>query len=166
MFRNFVRENRSFHEPWVQPPDTPQAFRTFMINRNRSDRYERFLVLRVEDDRLIGVINLNEIVRGVTQTAYLAYYGSQHACGTGAMAEGLQLIMRHAFDRMKLHRLEAGIQPGNERSIRFVKRAGFRCEGLARKLIQINGVWCDHERWAILDEEWRQTQRKPRPTDG
>jgi ribosomal-protein-alanine N-acetyltransferase len=70
------------------------------------------------------------------------------------MREGLALVIAHAFGRMKLHRLEANIQPGNIRSVRLVKRLGFKREGLSPRYLKIAGRWRDHERWALLAEEY------------
>jgi ribosomal-protein-alanine N-acetyltransferase len=53
-----------------------------------------------------------------------------------------------------LHRLEANIQPGNLSSIGLVRSLGFKKEGFSEKYLQINGEWMDHERWAILVENW------------
>ena len=71
------------------------------------------------------------------------------------MSEGLGLLLRLAFRRLRLHRLEANIQPGNAQSIALVRRAGFRREGLSPRYLKIGGRWRDHERWAITVEEWR-----------
>jgi len=64
-------------------------------------------------------------------------------------------MLRHVFVTMKLHRLEANIQPRNAASIAVVKRAGFSLEGYSRRYLKIGGRWRDHERWAILAEDWR-----------
>jgi len=71
------------------------------------------------------------------------------------MTEAIALMLRHAFVDLKLHRLEANIQPGNVPSIALVKRGGFVKEGYSRRYLKICGRWRDHERWAILVEDWR-----------
>jgi ribosomal-protein-alanine N-acetyltransferase len=71
------------------------------------------------------------------------------------MAEGLSLVLDDAFRRRRLHRLEANIQPGNRPSIRLVRRLGFRREGYSARYLRIAGRWRDHERWAILADEYR-----------
>jgi ribosomal-protein-alanine N-acetyltransferase len=69
------------------------------------------------------------------------------------MKEGLRLVLRYAFRELKLHRLEANIQPDNIPSLALVKSCGFRKEGLSPRYLKINGEWRDHERWAILADE-------------
>jgi ribosomal-protein-alanine N-acetyltransferase len=71
------------------------------------------------------------------------------------MSEALQLMLKYAFKKLKLHRLEANIQPGNAASIALVKRAGFVREGYSQRYLKVSGRWRDHERWAIIAEDWR-----------
>jgi ribosomal-protein-alanine N-acetyltransferase len=65
------------------------------------------------------------------------------------MREGLALVVRHAFRSLKLHRLEANIQPANVGSIALVKSLRFEREGYSPRYLKIGGRWRDHERWAI-----------------
>ena len=123
------------------------------LHRDAAERC--FLVCRQDDDALAGVYNVSQIARGFFESAYLGYYAFAPTAGKGLMAEGLELVMRHCFRQLKLHRLEANIQPDNERSKRLVERAGFRYEGYSPRYLKIGGRWRDHERWAITREDWR-----------
>ena len=96
------------------------------------------------------MINLNEIVRGAFQSAYLGYYIGTPYAGQGYMMEALKLVIEYAFNELRLHRLEANIQPQNAASLALVKRCGFRKEGFSPRYLKIDGDWRDHERWAIL----------------
>ena len=71
------------------------------------------------------------------------------------MREGIELVLREAFLTLRLHRIEANIQPGNQASIALARGAGFRREGFSPRYLKIGGRWRDHERWAILADEWR-----------
>ena len=71
------------------------------------------------------------------------------------MKAGLQLVLAHAFGELNLHRIEANIQPANQASIALVRGCGFRQEGFSPKYLRIAGEWRDHERWALLAEEFQ-----------
>jgi [ribosomal protein S5]-alanine N-acetyltransferase len=104
---------------------------------------------------MVGVVNLNNLIRGAFHNAFLGYYGFVPYSGEGLMHEGMLLVLNHAFRKLKLHRLEANIQPGNHASIALVQKCGFVREGFARRYLKIGGRWRDHERWAILSEDFR-----------
>jgi ribosomal-protein-alanine N-acetyltransferase len=78
----------------------------------------------------------------------------------GYLSSGLKYVIDLAFESLKLHRLEADIQPGNDPSKRMIKRAGFRCEGVSPQFIRINDEWIDHERWALTLDEWLMVSRR------
>jgi [ribosomal protein S5]-alanine N-acetyltransferase len=101
-------------------------------------------------NEVVGVVNINEIVAGVFQSAYLGYYGMQRHAGQGYMTEALRAAVAYAFDDLGLHRLEANIQPGNVASLSLVRRVGFQKEGFSPRYLRIDGEWRDHERWALL----------------
>ena len=70
------------------------------------------------------------------------------------MTEAVALVLKHAFSNLKLHRVEANVQPHNTLSINVLKRCGFMKEGFSRNYLKISGRWRDHERWAIIKEDW------------
>jgi ribosomal-protein-alanine N-acetyltransferase len=132
---------------------TPAQFRRYLARCERPD-FVGLLIRRREDSVIVGALELSQIARGGFQSAYLGYHLGAPFAGQGYMTEALQLATRHAFRVLKLHRLEANIQPSNRESIALVKRLGFRREGTSRRYLKISGQWRDHERWAILKEDW------------
>jgi [ribosomal protein S5]-alanine N-acetyltransferase len=152
--------SRKLHRGLVAPPTDAKAFAHWMI-RVREPSVQCFLVCRLEDGAIAGVFMLNQIVLRLFQSAYLGYYAEEPFAGQGYMTEGLQLVLRHGFVVMKLHRLEANVQPENVASIALVKRSRFRLEGFSPRYLKIAGRWRDHQRWAILIDDWRRLRRRP-----
>jgi ribosomal-protein-alanine N-acetyltransferase len=156
-----VKASRPLHRNLVTPPDTRERYRAY-VSSGAKDTCANFLVLVAATDEIAGVINIENIVRGYFDSAFLGYYGFTPHVGLGLMRAGLGLVIDHAFRELKLHRLEANIQPSNERSIGVVKSLGFRLEGYSPKYLKISGRWRDHERWALLREEWpSRTAQRP-----
>lgn len=148
------RASRRLHRGLVSPPVEPEQFEAF-LKRCRRDDSACFLVCRVEDGRVVGAISLSQIARGNFRSAYMGYYTGERYAGRGYMTEAVGLALWYAFEGLKLHRVEANIQPGNVASIAIVRRAGFVQEGYSRRYLKIGGRWRDHERWAVLAEDWR-----------
>jgi ribosomal-protein-alanine N-acetyltransferase len=147
-----VRTSRDLHRPWLYPTDTERAFDGY-IRRNRESDFVGLLICRLSDHRIIGMANLSQIFRGNLQGAYLGFWASAEFAGRGYMTEGLQLVLHYAFKRLRLHRLEANVQPENQKSKALIKRSGFRYEGFSPRYLKVGGKWRDHERWAIVAEE-------------
>ena len=158
------RASARFLRPWEprapRGADKHAAFLR-MLASNRTGRCERLLVCSKLDGRILGYIAINEIIRGAFQCGFLGYWiGAAHA-RRGYMTEALALMLRHAFGALRLHRVEANIMPHNRPSLRLVARAGFRREGLSKRYLEIAGRWQDHERWALLREEFLAGLRRP-----
>ncbi len=148
-----VKASRKLHDRWTRQPSTKEKFRAY-VRQNSGDRV-RVFVCRKEGSAIVGNIHFNNIIRGNFHSCFLSYAAIATYAGKGYMTEGLKLAMRYGFTKLKLHRLEANIQPANVRSIALVKRCGFIKEGLSPRYLKIAGRWRDHERWAITKEAWR-----------
>ena len=133
-------------------PRTAKAFNK-SLERLGSKAHVGYWVL-TESGELAGVININEMVRGSFRSGYLGYYAFAPHNGRGYMTAGLRAVVSRAFRQLRLHRLEANIQPDNEASRRLVKRLGFKLEGFSPRYLKIAGKWRDHERWAVTAENW------------
>ena len=154
-FLRAVRSSRDLHRRWVSPPADLSKFAQH-VKSLRSANREGFVVVAGRED-IVGAINVNEIVRGSFQSAYLGYYAFEPFAGRGFMRAGMRLAISRCFGELSLHRLEANIQPDNARSIALVKSLGFHLEGLSPRYLKIGGRWRDHERWALLSDNWRGT---------
>ncbi|WP_067821691.1 GNAT family N-acetyltransferase [Actinomadura kijaniata] len=151
-FCSLVRASTGLHLPWMQLPATAEDFRDWM--RRFDDGTNRGLLVRVrETGAAAGMVNINSIIRGRYQGASLGYAAFAPSAGRGYMTEGLTLTLRHAFGDLRLHRLEANIQPANKASLALVQRLGFHYEGLSPAYLYIDGEWRDHERWAVTTPE-------------
>jgi ribosomal-protein-alanine N-acetyltransferase len=144
----------ALHEPWVSPCRDEASFHAY-FNRCQDGRYLGLIAREKASGRIAGVVNLGEIVGGFFQNAYLGYYGIAGMSRRGLMTEAVRLGVTYGFRELGLHRLEANIQPGNVPSRALAQRLGFRQEGFSPRYLKIAGDWRDHERWAILAEEWR-----------
>ena len=152
-FTRLVIASRSFLHPWVTPASTAEAYARYLQNCRRASM-SAFVICLVEDRRIIGVCNLSQIFRGNLQQAFLGYWVGAAFSGRGYMTDALRLVLRYAFENLKLHRIEANIQPENGDSKRLVTRVGFRLEGFSPRYLKVVGRWRDHERWAICREDW------------
>ena len=148
-FVDAARRSRALHGHWVTAPLTPAAFRDY-IARFVPPAHHGFVVLTADVGALAGAVNLTNIVMGSFRSGYLGYFAFAGFERRGLMAEGLAQVCRIAFRRLKLHRVEANIQPDNAASIALVRACGFVREGYSPRYLKIAGRWRDHERWALL----------------
>lgn len=148
------RASARFHRGWAYPPKDRKQFAGYLARCQRDD-FRGLLVCLKSDGRIIGSINLSQIFRAGFQSAYMGYYVGADYARQGYMTEAVGLALDYAFRALKLHRVEANIQPHNQASIALVKRLGFTLEGYSRRYLKIGGRWRDHERWAILVEDWK-----------
>ena len=102
----------------------------------------------------MGVCNLSQIFLGNLKSAFLGYWVGAKFAGQGYMTEALDLLLSYAFETLRLHRIEANIQPENAQSKSLVVRIGFCLEGFSPQYLKVAGRWKDHERWAIRREDW------------
>lgn len=158
--RDYGLRSREFHAQWdpVRPADfwelpVVEARLAGQIADGRDDRALcLFLTLKDDPERVLGVANLRDIVRGALMGCHLGYGLAPEALGRGYMTEAVRRTMEIAFDELGLHRVEANVIPRNVRSLAVVERAGFVREGFSARYLRIGGRWEDHIRFARIND--------------
>jgi [ribosomal protein S5]-alanine N-acetyltransferase len=161
--RDFGVRSREFHAPWdpirsADFWDLPQVAERLRVQTLEAQQQTSLcLVFSDKNDpvRIIGVANLRNIIRGAMLGCHLGYALAPDATGRGFMTEAVERIVRIAFDELALHRVEANVIPRNVRSIAVLERAGFSPEGVSPRYLRIAGVWEDHVRYGIINEDLR-----------
>ena len=160
--------SRTFLVPWeptwLDDDLTRASFRRRLRRYSeevRSDIAYSYLIFRAGDGALVGGITLGQIRRGVAQTGTVGYWMGAPFAGQGIMTRAVSILLDHAFDDMRLRRVEAACVPSNEASIRVLERNGFRREGYARRYLCIAGEWRDHLLYAVLRDDPRDRHEPP-----
>lgn len=142
------KQSKFLHEPFVF---APVDIDRYLAQENR------YFVCEKSSHNIVGTFNISNIVRGWFQSGYLGYEVFSPFQQQGFMYQGLILTIAEAFNILNLHRLEANIQADNIGSINLVKKAGFIKEGYSKNYLRIGGKeWKDHERWAIVNDNWQE----------
>jgi len=163
-WRDVRIRNRDWLEPWepLPEPGSPDLLRDAAAFRARCASAARQrhldtahpLGIFLHDGTLVGEINLSGIQRGPFQSAHVGYWVDQARAGQGLVPEALVLVLRLAFEELRLHRVEVAIVPRNRASRRVAEKLRLRDEGTARDYLQIRGTWEDHVRYAMTSDEW------------
>lgn len=164
MWAELRAQSRAFLEPWepqwsrneLSRSAFRQRLRHYLKNLKDGQGYA-FFVFRCIDDALVGGININNIRRGVTQSCSVGYWIGAPFANQGYMSLSLNQVVDFVFHELQLHRLEAACLQHNIASIKLLEKSGFRCEGLAREYLCINGAWQDHKLYALLEQDWLQS---------
>ena len=150
---SLYRSSRQHFRGFAHSDYSRERFELMQLD-SAKDSNENFLICRTDDNAIIGTLNFSQIFRGSFQNAYLGYQLFAGYTGNGYMTEAVAIALRYAFNDLGLHRIEANVQPVNKASVAVLLRSGFTKEGFSKRYLKINGRWRDHERWAILKEDW------------
>lgn len=142
-------ENREFLAPLE--PLRPDAFYTFEGQRrhiaqltDRRSSGSAYPFVMTAGGRLVGAINLSNVVRGAFQSCNVGYWVAEQYNGRGFATDALALVCERAFGELGLHRIEAGTLLHNVASQRVIEKNGFTRIGIAPRYLQIAGTWSDH----------------------
>jgi len=153
LFLEMAYKSKAFHAPWVFPAIDSSAFKELLV-RNTQDNFETVVVRPQGIQDIIGIFNLSQIFYHNFQNTIMGCYANIAYHGQGLMREGLLQTVGYTFFRLKLHRIEANIICGNQRSLNLFSKFGFRHEGMSKNYLYVDDAWRDHEKFALTREDW------------
>ena len=113
------------------------------------------VMVRRDDQQVVGSITLDNIRRGPAQAGTLGYWVGESFARQGYMREAILGLVHHAFTRLDLSRIEAACLPENLASRGVLEKTGFKYEGVAQAYLQINGRWRNHVLYSCLRADRR-----------
>jgi len=157
----YARRNFEAHAPWSPP--APAGWNTLENAHARITKMHTlfevgttysfwFRKVGEPGGPFVGAANLNQVFLGPRRAAFLGYHLDHAHEGQGLMHEALAELVRHAFETLRLHRLEANHLPENKKSAAVLRRLGFSVEGYARDYLFIDGKFRDHVLNALVNE--------------
>ncbi|MDG1282644.1 MAG: GNAT family protein [Pseudorhodobacter sp.] len=154
---NLRDESADFLQPWEPVWSSDHLSRRAFTNRvywaaraKAQGTALPLMMIRREDQALLGAITLDNIRRGPAQAATLGYWMGHRYIRHGYMREAIQAVVHHAFTTLDLSRVEAACLPENAASRGVLEKTGFKYEGVAQSYLQIAGRWRNHVLYANL----------------
>jgi ribosomal-protein-alanine N-acetyltransferase len=136
------------------PPESIDEIHSFLdkifsgIKENTSIAWAISLKGRNE---FTGTVNFHRTIPG-HHRAEIGYQLFSEYWGKGIMSEAVRAVINYGFNTMKLHSIEAQVNPQNEASINLLKRNGFVREAYFRENYYFNGKFLDTPVFTLLNK--------------
>jgi [ribosomal protein S5]-alanine N-acetyltransferase len=119
----------------------------------------RWAIELIEHGEMIGTVGLLRFDFELRR-AEVGYEIARRFWGRGLTPEAVAAVIRYGFAVLGLHRLEAGVLPGNDASVRVLQKIGFLEEGTRRDYLHFKGRFHSFRWFSLLetDESWGTAQ--------
>ena len=119
----------------------------FIMNDSESDMH--FAIVD-EQDEYIGTISLKNIDIQHKKAEY-AISVRERWHGSGVAKEATEMLLKYAFEELKLHRVYLNVLSDNIRAVRFYEKCGFQFEGEFKDDLWLCGEWKTLKWYAMVD---------------
>jgi len=146
---NFEVENKIFFDKGLPPrPEGYFEFSSFKmimleILEEQSDGTCHMHLIRDNNGKMIGRINLHSITGDKDKAAELGYRIGEKEQGKGYASESVNLLLQKAFHDYGLACIKAGTSTENIGSQKVLEKNGFKQVGEEKKVMKVNGKWVD-----------------------
>jgi len=112
----------------------------------------RWAIELVERSEMIGTIGLLRFDFEHCH-AEIGYEIARRWWGRGFASEAAAAVIRYGFSVLGLHRIEAGVLPGNDASVRVLQKLGFLEEGTRRDYLYAKGRFHSFRWFSLLETD-------------
>lgn len=156
---DFLQTNKAFFEPFEAPKKPSYYTLSYQTENLKAEyhaflntKYIRFYVFRKDiPDCIIGTVSFSNLLPFPYSTATLGYKFAFEHQHMGYASEAVAAACHALFKDARFHRIEAYVLPDNLPSCHVLERIGFNLEGLCRDAININGIYRDHYKFALIN---------------
>ncbi|MBS1925421.1 MAG: GNAT family N-acetyltransferase [Bacteroidetes bacterium] len=125
-----------------------------LINTIQNNEFENnailwVIALKEQPEKMIGTIGFFNIVKP-NYRAEIGYILHPDCWNKGIMHEAIQPVLHYGFEGMKLHSIEAHINPANAASEHVLLKNGFVKEGHFKECFYYNGRFLDTVVYSLL----------------
>lgn len=130
-----------------------RAYVRYLQRLYRAGQPSSWGIIEQASGRLIGTIGFMAY-SPEHNSAEVGYSLARSHWNRGLMTEALREVLRHAFEDMQLHRVEAQFELDNPASGRVMEKVGMRREGVLRGRLYNKGRYVDVALYAMLREDY------------
>jgi len=147
--------NRYLETRWSpQSLETVQAFVADLLQSEAS-----YLLAITErradgDARHVGNIKIGPVDPNHACADVSYFVGERAAWGRGLATDAVRVATHVAFERLSLHRLQAGAYARNVATTRVLEKCGYKLEGRLRARLRLDNAWDDHLLFGLHRDEW------------
>ncbi|BAH54040.1 GNAT family N-acetyltransferase [Rhodococcus opacus] len=140
-------------QSWTQRHTETMWVRECLLMR-RAARAGHALPLVIEiDGQFAGQCNLERIDQP-SRTAEMGIWLDSEVAHRGVGAAATSLLLEHAFDALRIHRITAPVCTGNVRAAHLMQRVGMKREATMISFLDVGGQRRDHDLWAVTSEHY------------
>lgn len=134
---------------------TLEMVRGFVASMVDSPHSYLFAICENEGGRHVGNVKIGPVIPRHDYADVSYFIGERSVWGRGFGSEAVRLVTKFGFDRLGLHRCQAGFYESNIGSHRVLEKAGYTLEARLAKQLRIGDHWEDHVWFGALRETWK-----------
>ena len=137
-----IQETEIVIRPWIAD------------NELKDIKNHTFALELTKTKEFIGVLGL-KLGRKKYRRGEIWYKIHKDYWGNGFATEAVNMILDYGFNKLKLHRVQAGCAVENIGSIKVLEKVGMIREGRGRQLLPLKNGWSDNFEYSILETDKR-----------